>query len=274
VNEAWRIMLPGWRDLIDIAIVGVLFYQVWRLMRGTRAVPMFLGLLLILFTYVIVQLMELDLISLIFREFATVWAIAFVILFQPELRRFLIHFGNSPLLSRLFPLRSTGLVEEVSKAAADLSRRQYGGLFVITRDVGLRGVQETGVRLQAEVSKELLVSIFFPRTPLHDGAAIITGSLVQAAKCILPLSTSLALDGMGTRHRAAVGISEESDAVVVVVSEETGQIRLAMGGRLTLIRDEAHLTETLRRVVNKGAKKTRTLDESAEAPQDADAPPA
>ena len=266
MNEAWRIILPGWRDLLDIAIVGVLFYQVWRLMRGTRAVPMFLGLLLILITYVVVQLMELDLISLVFKEFATVWAIAIVILFQPELRRFLIHFGNSPLLSRLFPMRTVGLAEEIAKAAAELSRRQYGGLFVITRDVGLRGVQETGVRLQAEVTRELLVSIFFPRTPLHDGAAIISGSLIQAAKCILPLSTSPALDGMGTRHRAAVGISEESDAVVVVVSEETAQIRLAMAGRLTLMRDEAHLLETLQRLVSKGVKKEPELEEVQSLP--------
>jgi diadenylate cyclase len=262
MNEALRIVLPGWRDLLDIAIVGVLFYQVWRLMRGTRAVPMFLGLILILTTYVVVQLMELDLISLIFREFATVWAIAIVILFQPELRRFLIHFGNSPLLSRLFPMRSLGLAEQVAKAAAELSRRQYGGLFVITRDVGLRGVQETGVRLMAEVSRELLVTIFYPRTPLHDGAAIITGSLVQAAKCILPLSTSPALDSMGTRHRAAVGISEESDAVVVVVSEETGQIRVAVGGRLFPVPDEAQLTEILTKLLNKGARRERERDEA------------
>jgi diadenylate cyclase len=232
MNEVLSIILPGWRDLLDIAIVGVLFYQVWRLMRGTRAVPMFLGLLLILFTYVVVQVMELDLISLIFKEFATVWAVAIVILFQPELRRFLIHFGNSPLLSRLFPMRPTLVVEEIAKAAGDLSRRQYGGLIVITREVGIRAVMETGVRLQAEVSKELLVSIFFPRTPLHDGAAIISGSLVQAAKCILPL-----------------------DAVVVVVSEETGQIRVAMGGKLTLIRDEAQLADTLRHCFSKESRK-------------------
>jgi diadenylate cyclase len=251
MNEVLHIVLPGWRDLLDIAIVGVLFYQVWRLMRGTRAVPMFLGLLLILFTYVIVQVMELDLISLIFKEFATVWAVAIVILFQPELRRFLIHFGNSPLLSRLFPIRPTLVVEEIARAAADLSRRQYGGLFVITREVGIRAVVETGVRLQAEVSKELLVSLFFPRTPLHDGAAIITGGLVVAAKCILPLSNA-PLDGLGTRHRAALGISEECDAVVVVVSEETGQIRVAMGGKLSPVSDEAQLLDTLRRVLGKG----------------------
>lgn len=250
MNEVLHIVLPGWRDLLDIGIVGVLFYQVWRLMRGTRAVPMFLGLLLILFTYVVVQVMELDLISLIFKEFATVWAVAIVILFQPELRRFLIHFGNSPLLSRLFPIRPTLVVEEIARAAADLSRRQYGGLFVITREVGIRAVVETGVRLQAEVSKELLISLFFPRTPLHDGAAIITGGLVVAAKCILPLSNA-PLDGLGTRHRAALGISEECDAVVVVVSEETGQMRVAVGGKLSPMADEAQLLETLRRLLGK-----------------------
>jgi len=252
VSEAWHILHPGWRDALDIAIVGVLFYQVYRLMKGTRAVPMFLGLLLILFVYVVVQLMELALISLIFKEFATVWAIAIVILFQPELRRFLIHMGNNPILARLFPLKPFVLVEEISRAAGELSRRQYGGLFVITRETGLRGVIETGVRLQAEVSRELLVTLFFPRTPLHDGAAVISGSLLQAAKCILPLSTNPEIDGsLGTRHRAALGISEESDAVVVVVSEETGSIRLALEGKLLPIRDEAHLAATLHRIFSK-----------------------
>jgi diadenylate cyclase len=251
VNEVIRILAPGWRDLLDILIVGLLFYQVYRLMKGTRAVPMFLGLLLILFVYVTVQLMELNLISLIFKEFATVWAIAIVILFQPELRRFLIHMGNNPIVARLFPLRSVELVEEIASAAEALSRRQYGGLFVLTREVGLRGVLETGVRLQSEVSQELLVSIFFPRTPLHDGAVVISGTIIQAAKCILPLSNNPDIDGnLGTRHRAALGISEESDALVVVVSEETGQISLAEDGRLTPMRDADHLTAVLSRLMN------------------------
>ncbi len=251
MNEVIRILAPGWRDLLDILIVGLLFYQVYRLMKGTRAVPMFLGLLLILFVYVTVQLMELNLISLIFKEFATVWAIAIVILFQPELRRFLIHMGNNPIVARLFPLRSVELVEEIASAAEALSRRQYGGLFVLTREVGLRGVLETGVRLQSEVSQELLVSIFFPRTPLHDGAVVISGTIIQAAKCILPLSNNPDIDGnLGTRHRAALGISEESDALVVVVSEETGQISLAEDGRLTPMRDADHLTAVLSRLMN------------------------
>lgn len=252
MNEVLRILSPGWRDMLDIMIVGILFYQVHRLMKGTRAVPMFLGLLLILFVYVVVQLMELDLISLIFKEFATVWAIAIVILFQPELRRFLIHMGNNPILARLFPLRPFILVEEIAHAAGELSRRQYGGLFVISREVGLRGVLETGVRLQSEVSRELLISIFFPRTPLHDGAVVISGSIVQAAKCILPLSTNPDIDSnLGTRHRAALGISEESDSLVVVVSEETGQIRLAQAGRLTPVKDVDHLIQLLNRILSK-----------------------
>ncbi len=249
MTEIWHIIQPGWRDLLDIIIVGVLFYQVYRLMKGTRAVPMFIGLLLILFVYVVVQLMELSLISLIFKEFATVWAIAIVILFQPELRRFLIHMGNNPLLARLFPIRPFVMVEEIAAAAAELSQRQYGGLFVITREVGLRGVLETGVRLQSEISRELLVSIFFPRTPLHDGAVVISGSIVQAAKCILPLSSNPGIDShLGTRHRAALGISEESDAVVVVVSEETGNINLAIEGRLLPMTDQQALSNTLDRI--------------------------
>jgi diadenylate cyclase len=252
MNEVWNIIHPGWRDLIDIIIVGILFFQVYRLMRGTRAVPMFLGLLLILFVYVVVQMMELALISLIFKEFATVWAIAIVILFQPELRRFLIHMGNNPILAKLFPIRPFVLVEEIALAAFDLSRRQYGGLFVITREVGIKGVIETGVRLQCEVTKELLVSIFFPRTPLHDGAIVISGSLIQAAKCILPLSANPEIDvNLGTRHRAALGISEESDAVVIIVSEETGAVSLATEGKLLPMSDKAALFNTLQRIFHK-----------------------
>jgi diadenylate cyclase len=252
VTEAWHILQPGWRDIIDIAVVGMIFYQIYRLMKGTRAVPMFVGLLLILFAYAVVQMMELALVSLIFKEFATVWAIAIVILFQPELRRFLIQMGNNPIVAKLFPLRAMSVIEEIARAASILSDKQYGGLFVLTREVGIRATLESGVRLQSEVSKELLVSIFFPRTPLHDGAVVISGSLVLAARCILPLSNNPGIDpSYGTRHRAALGISEESDAVVVVVSEETGKMSLAVGGRLLPVQDENALVHTLQRIFSK-----------------------
>jgi hypothetical protein len=162
MKDFWTILQLDWRDLMDILLVSILFYQVYRMMKGTRAVPMFVGLLLLFFVYVVVQLLDLTLVSLIFREFTTVWAIAIVILFQPELRRFLIQMGNNPIFSRIFQIRTTGLYEIVADSAQELSRRQYGGLFVLLRDVGLRAIVETGVKLQAELTKETLVTIFFP----------------------------------------------------------------------------------------------------------------
>lgn len=246
MKDFWTILQLDWRDLMDILLVSILFYQVYRMMRGTRAVPMFVGLLLLFFVYVVVQLLDLTLVSLIFREFTTVWAIAIVILFQPELRRFLIQMGNNPIFSRIFQIRTTGLYEIVAEAAQELSKRQYGGLFVLLRDVGLRAIVETGVRMQAELTKETLVTIFFPRTPLHDGAVMISGSIIQAGKCLLPLSSNPELDvTMGTRHRAAIGVTEESDAVVVVISEETGRISLAVDGVLTPVNDPSTLAATL-----------------------------
>ena len=250
MRDTWTILQIDWRDLVDILLVSTLFYQVYRMMKGTRAIPMFVGMLLLFFVYVVVQLLDLTLVSLIFREFTTVWAIAIVILFQPELRRFLIQMGNSPIFSRIFQIRSSGLYETVAEAAQDLSKRQYGGLFVLIRDVGLRAIQETGVKLQAELTKETLVTIVFPRTPLHDGAVMISGSIIQAAKCLLPLSTNPNLDvTMGTRHRAAIGVTEESDAVVVVVSEETGAISLAVDGKLNPVHDPAKLAQTLQNLM-------------------------
>ncbi len=244
--DVWDIIQIGWRDLVDILLVSILFYQVYRMMRGTRAVPMFVGMMLLFFVYIVVQLLELTLVSTIFREFTTVWAVAIVILFQPELRRFLIQMGNSPIFSRLFQIRATGTYEILADAARDLSKRQYGGLFVLVREVGLKSIQETGVRLSSELTKETLVTIFFPRTPLHDGAVLISGSIIQSAKCLLPLSTNPELDvTMGTRHRAAIGVTEESDAIVLVVSEESGAISIAQDGRLQTVEDPEMLADLL-----------------------------
>ncbi len=252
MTQTWHILQPGWRDLVDILLVSVLVYQGYRLMKGTRAVPMFFGMLLILFFYFVVQVMELALLSLIFREFATVWAIAVVILFQPELRRFLIQTGNSPLINRFLQLRPTGVIEEVVRAAVDLSSRQYGGLIVLIRNTGIKGVVETGIRLDAEVTSQLLVSLFFPRTPLHDGAALIEGNRLVAASCILPLTENPDVDlSLGTRHRAALGISESSDAIVVVVSEETGNISVVQNGVLLKMSDEQALRTTLHKQLDR-----------------------
>ncbi|MBD3166464.1 TIGR00159 family protein [bacterium] len=218
-------------DLFDILIVAFVFYQLYTIMRGTRASQMFAGLILIFAISLIVGALGMKGMSWLIDSIASVWVIAFVILFQPELRRLLIQLGQGPLMRRLFKLHTTKVIDEIGRAVVDLSQKRYGGLIVIERDLGLRSVVETGVKLQAEATAELLVSIFFPRTPLHDGAVVISNNIIEAAKCLLPLTQNPNIDpSLGTRHRAALGITEESDAAVVVVSEETGQISLAFKG--------------------------------------------
>jgi diadenylate cyclase len=218
-------------DLIDIALVAYVFYKLYEIMRGTRGSQMFLGLLLILVVSFVVGALGMKGMSWLVGSVAQVWVIAFVILFQPELRRLLIQIGQARIVRRLFHVTPTRVIDEVTKAAVDLSQKRYGGLFVLQRDMGMRSIIETGVKLQAEAKSELIVSIFYPRTPLHDGAIVINGNLIEAAGCILPLSENPNIDPtLGTRHRAALGVAEEFDAAVVVVSEETGQISLAYRG--------------------------------------------
>ncbi|MBC8491720.1 MAG: TIGR00159 family protein [Candidatus Marinimicrobia bacterium] len=219
-------------DLLDIIAVYFVFLKIYQIMKGTRASQMFAGLLLIILASFLFQMLNMEGMSWLVSSFSAVWVIAFVILFQPELRRFLIKIGQTRMISILFKVEENHAINSVIEASVELSERHYGGLIVIQKDTGLKGYIESGVRMQAEVSAELLVSIFAPRTPLHDGAVIIANDLVQAAKCILPLTENPNVDKvMGTRHRAALGLTEETDAVAVVVSEETGRISVAFQGK-------------------------------------------
>lgn len=219
-------------DLLDILAVYYVFYKIYQIMKGTRASQMFAGLLLIIVASFLFQMLNMKGMSWLISSFTAVWVIAFVIIFQPELRRLLIQIGQSRLIRMLFKVEENRAINAVINAAVQLADRHYGGLFVLQKDTGLKGIIETGIKLQAEVTSELLVSIFSPRTPLHDGAVIIANDIVQAAKCILPLSQNPAvIRELGTRHQAALGITEESDAAAVVVSEESGRISLAFQGK-------------------------------------------
>jgi diadenylate cyclase len=219
-------------DLLDIIAVTFVFYQIYQIMRGTRATQMFAGLLFLLVAGSVAQLVGMSGLTWLIQSIGAVWVIAFVILFAPELRRMLLQVGQMGLMRTLFSSGGQRAVNEVVRAAFELSRRRFGGLMVFQRRTGIRGVIETGVLVQAEISWQTLVSIFFPRTPLHDGAVIIIGDTVVAAACILPLSVQPNLDSsIGTRHRAALGITEEVDAVAVVVSEESGSVSVAVGGK-------------------------------------------
>ncbi len=234
-------------DVLDISILSFILYKLYFFIRGTRAAQMFVGLLLILIASLFVQLFNLSGVNWIFTNMKTVWVVAFVILFQPELRRILIYIGQSPLVRRIVkPTMTLRIIEEVLTAARELSRRGYGGLFVLVKTVGIKSILEKGTPIQAEVTAPLIVSIFNPRSPLHDGAIIIQNEVIAAAQCILPLSQSQDIPKhYGTRHRAALGLSEETDAAILVVSEETGKISLAINGKLKTDLDYAELRQIL-----------------------------
>ncbi|MCK5328892.1 MAG: diadenylate cyclase CdaA [Candidatus Latescibacteria bacterium] len=220
-------------DVLDILVVAFVFYELFILMRDTRAFQMLIGLLVLFVASILAQVLQMEGASWLFSTIQTVWVIAFVILFQPELRRILIHIGQSRIVRLFYRGSESRVIDEIVKGATMLSERGYGGLMAITRDTGIAAIIETGTKIRAEISAPLIATIFTPRSPLHDGAMIIHDEIVEAAKCILPLSENPDLDPtMGTRHRAALGLSEESDAVIVIVSEETQAISMAVGGIL------------------------------------------
>jgi diadenylate cyclase len=220
-------------DVLDIVIISYVLYRLYLFIRGSRAAQMAVGLVVILLVSWLAHLSNMSGISWIFGKLETVWLIAFVILFQPELRRMLVYLGQSPLIRYFVKVSGTRAVDEIVRAAQELSRLRYGGLIVLVRDDSMRAIVETGIKIQAEVSAALLVSLFSPKSPLHDGAVIIENDVIVTAKCILPLSQDDRLDKrFGTRHRAALGLAEESDAVILVVSEETGKLSIAMEERL------------------------------------------
>ena len=194
---------------------------------------MIAGLIVILVASFIAQGLNMSGMSWIIQNIQTVWVIAFVILFQPELRRLLTVVGQSRLVRAFVNLERTPLLQKVALAAEECSQRRYGGLIVLVRETGLRAIIESGTPIEAKVSDALLVSLFSPRSLLHDGAVIIYHDRIAAAKCLLPLSQNPHLDKkLGTRHRAGIGITEESDAIVIIISEETGNISVAQSGKL------------------------------------------
>ncbi len=235
-------------DVLDIFLVYWLFLKLYQFFKGTRASQMILGLALIMLFSFIARILNLQSLSWFMGHLQTIWAIAFVIIFQPELRRILIQIGQSRILRRFFKEPHSKTVNAIVEAASELVRRKWGGLFVLGREIQLKTIRENATNLNAEVSASLLISIFNPSSPLHDGAVIVQNDIIEAAGAILPLSDNPDLDPLlGTRHRAALGISEESDAVVVVVSEETNKISVAYQGIFYRSVDE----DMLRGLLNK-----------------------
>ncbi len=233
-----------WQDVVDILLVAFVIYHVILLVKGTRAMQMILGLGLVFLAMVISRRLELETINWIVGNFLSSFILVIIILFQSDIRRALARMGRGPFFASGAEASQT--LEEVVRSAVSLASRMLGGLIVLERHMGLADYAERGTLVDARVSRELLVSIFQPPGPLHDGAVIISGDRIKAARCLLPLSTNPNLGRhLGTRHRAALGLSEESDAVCVVVSEERGRVSVAVDGRLTPDLDAAALRTLL-----------------------------
>lgn len=227
---------PGvsWMALVDIAIVAFLIYEVLLLIRGTRAVQMALGGAFLIALYFISGVLQLETVNWLIRTLAGYVVFAVIVLFQADIRRGLAHFGRAPFFRYFEPQASAQeTLEEIVVAATTLASRRVGAIIVIERQIGLRNYIEGGIPLDAMVTYDLLATIFQPGSPLHDGAVIVQGDRIAAAACFLPLSVNpLVSRDLGTRHRAALGITEENDAVALVVSEESGAISLVIGGAL------------------------------------------
>jgi len=231
--ERFAFLTPGWTDLVEIAIVTVLCYRILLILAGTRAIQMLLGLLSLVVMHGVARLFQLQLIEYLLETFLRFGVIAALIVFQPELRNGLAHLGQNRLFRGFTRLQGNQVAEELAEAAEELARNKTGAIIAVERAVGLGEYVQTGTPLHARVSAALLQNIFTPYSLLHDGAAIIRGDEIVAAGSILPLTQSPVPDrSLGTRHRAALGLSEETDALVIVVSEETGTISLAERGRL------------------------------------------
>lgn len=223
-------------DALDILIVSYVLYRLMLMLRGTRATAIIKGLILLFVASAVSRFIGLPTVSWLLQQGTTVILVALPIVFYPELRRALERLGRGPIFR---PFSALGredfdkVTEEIIRAARRLSSQRTGALIAIERDVGLEEYAETGVRLEALLTSELLATVFHPNTPLHDGAVIVRGDRIFAAGCVLPLTDNRDLaQELGTRHRAAIGVSEESDALVIVVSEETGAISIASEGKL------------------------------------------
>jgi diadenylate cyclase len=244
-----RLHLPGLTAALEISLLALAFYYLILFFRGTRGAQVLLGFVVVLVALgLVTQFLRLDVLSWVLERFSVYLVVAIIIIFQPEIRRALAELGKQHMFTGATASRT--LVDHVVETVLLLAGRKIGALIAIEREIGLRAVQETGTMIDAVVTPELLSSIFFPYTPLHDGGVVIREGRLVAAGCLFPLSQreGLAME-LGTRHRAAIGLTEESDALVVVVSEETGTISVAYKGRLTRGLDEEKLRKLLSAVL-------------------------
>ncbi len=240
-------------DIIDILVVGYLMYQVYRLLRGSIAFNIFVGVMMLYMLWWLVRALKMDLLTLILEQFVSVGVIVIAIIFQPELRRFLLIIGNQTLRRRFNFLKSeqtgddnTLSIKELENALLELADKETGAIIVLSNNATMSQYAESGVILDANISKPLLISIFNKDCPMHDGAVIISNHKIHAASCVLPLSESPSLPPeAGLRHRAAVGITESANVTAFIVSEESGQISMAHQGQLCMDLDKEELASLL-----------------------------
>jgi diadenylate cyclase len=233
ILEQLRLLHPGWRDAVEILVVSYAIYRVLVLIHRTRAMQVLVGITVLAVAYGVAYVLQLSMIIYLLTLVFSYGAIALLVVFAPELRATLAQIGRSPM-SRFFThMGESEIGDEVAEAVERLSRSGIGAIIAIEREVSLDEYIQSGSEMQAKVSADLLATIFTPYSPLHDGAVLVRGDTIVAAGCILPLSQKPLLDrSLGTRHRAALGLSDESDAIVIVVSEERGTISIAERGRL------------------------------------------
>ena len=237
-------------DIIDILVIAFILYQVLLLIKGTRGWQMTLGITSLFFFYYLSRFMELRTIEWLLANFFTYFIFALIVIFQSEIRRGLAQIGRGRFILRLTGKRPVKQFDEIILAATTLSSQRIGALIVIEREIGLKNYIESGIKLDAFLTYDLLVTIFNPKTPLHDGAVILQENRISAAACFLPLTLDPYLSKeLGTRHRAAIGITEETDAVAVVVSEETGKTSVVFGGEIVRNLDGPRLLKVLQKTM-------------------------
>lgn len=245
-----------WQDLVDIILMSIILYRLLLIIKGTRAAQMLIGLGVLLLASLLSSYFELYTIEWLIQSFWAQIVIAIVIIFQPEIRRALAQMGETQFLHTLTSAEELKSLEEIVRAAISLSNRKIGALIAIERDTSLKDFVEMGTPLDAKVSKEILLSLFHPTSPIHDGAVVIRGNRIVAAGCFLPITMSPEISrSLGTRHRAGLGLTEETDAVVIIISEETGEVSMAINGKLEAHLDMGTLRDVLTDLFTKKVKK-------------------
>lgn len=250
---------------MDIFVVTYIFYKIYMLIKETRAEQLLKGIILIIFLIPVSSFFNLTMLNWILTKTITIGVLSFIIIFQPEIRRALEHLGRTSFLDKhIFEDDEIldGIIGEITTAVDVLSKDKTGALIIIEQLTGLEDIANSGIKLNAEVSSALIENLFVVNTPLHDGAVIIRNNKILSAGCILPLTNNQSINKkLGTRHRAAIGISENSDALIIIVSEETGTISLAVNGSLTRNYDCEKLKDILLRIIRKRNSKKSTIRE-------------